>query len=129
MQSFFSTRFLAIFASNKFKMQKALLYFFAGTIISFLLNYFLLGSHGWELDLYYGFAFGLAWGIAYFLDDLKFSLPQKLGISFLAMGILVLLGSLIFSLEMAVPSVIKFSMVFVAYYLIASFRASKSLRK
>lgn len=110
-------------------MQKALLYFFAGTTISFLLNYFFLGSQGWELDLYYGFAFGFAWGIAYFLDDEKFSLAQKFLYSFSAMAILILIGTLIFNFELAVPSVIKFSLVFVAYYLIASFRSSKSLRK
>ena len=109
-------------------MNRAFLYLLAGTIISFLLNYFLLGSQGWELDLYYGFAFGSAWGMAYFLDDTKFSLPQKLGISFLGMGLLVVIGLLIFDFEKAVPSVIKFSMVFVAYYLIASFKSSKSLR-
>ena len=110
-------------------MQKTFLYLFAGTSISFLLNYFLLGSQGWELDLYYAFAFGLAWGIAYFLDNEKFSLPQKLIYSFVAMGILVIIGILFFSLEKAVPSIIKFSMVFVAYYVFASFRRSKSLRK
>lgn len=110
-------------------MQKALLYFLAGTAVSFLLNYFLLGSQGWELDLYYGFAFGSAWGMAYFLDDVRFSLPKKLGISFAAMFALILIGVLLFDLEKAVPSVIKFSMVFVAYYLIASFKSSKSLRK
>ncbi|KIA89721.1 hypothetical protein [Kaistella jeonii] len=109
-------------------MKRALLYLTGGTAVSFLLNYFLLGSQGWELDLYYGFAFGSAWGMAYFLDDPKFTLPQKLGISFLGMGLLVLIGFLLFGLELAVPSVIKFSMVFVAYYLIASFKPSKSLR-
>ena len=109
-------------------MQKTFLYLFAGTGISFLLNYFLLGSQGWELDLYYGFAFGLAWGVAYFLDDEKFALPQKLMYSFLGMGILMVIGYFLFNLELAVPSLIKFSMVFVAYYLIASFRSSKSLR-
>ena len=110
-------------------MQKALLYLLAGTAISFLLNYFLLGSQGWELDLYYGFAFGFAWGMAYFLDDTQFSLPQKLGISFAGMGLLILIGVFLFDLEKAVPSVIKFSMVFVAYYIIASFRKEKSLRR
>ncbi|MDF0718412.1 hypothetical protein P0M11_00180 [Kaistella sp. PBT33-4] len=109
-------------------MQRALLYFIAGTAISFLLNHYLLGSQGWQLDLYYGAAFGAAWGMAYFLDDLKFTLPQKLGISFLGISVLVGVGLLFFNVEKAVPSVIKFSMVFVAYYLIASFRSSKSLR-
>ena len=109
-------------------MQRALLYFLAGTVISFLLNYFLLGSQGWQLDLYYGAAFGAAWGMAYFLDDARFSLPHKLGISFLGIAVLVAIGLVLFNLEKAVPSIIKFSMVFVAYYLIASFRSSKSLR-
>ena len=109
-------------------MFKSLLYVLGGNIFSFLLNYFLLVSQGWKLDLFYGFSFGLALGIAYFLDDVKFSLPQKLGISFLGMGLLLLIGLLLFDLQLAVPSVIKFSMVFVAYYLIASFKSSKSLR-
>ena len=109
-------------------MQKSLLYLFAGTGISFLLNYFLLGSQGWKLDLYYGFAFGLAWGTAYFLDDEKFALPQKLMYSFVAMAVLIIIGLLVFNMELAVPSLIKFSMVFVAYYVFASFRKSKSLR-
>ena len=110
------------------KMQKALLYFLAGTAISFLLNYFLLGSQGWELDLYYGVAFGSAWGMAYFLDDVRFSLPQKLGISFAGMALLLMIGIFLFDVEKAVPSILKFSMVFVAYYVIASFRKEKSLR-
>lgn len=110
-------------------MQKTFLYLFAGTGISFLLNYFLLGSQGWELDLYYGFAFGLAWATAYFLDDEKFLLPEKLIYSFLAMAVLILLGLLLFTFELAVPSIIKFSMVFVAYYVLASFKRTKSLRR
>lgn len=110
-------------------MQKTALYLLAGTGISFSLNYFLLGSQGWELDLYYGFAFGLAWGTAYFLDDEKFTLPKKLGYSFISMAILLALGILLFDMELAVPSIIKFSMVFVAYYILASFRKTKSLRK
>ena len=66
---------------------------------------------------------------AYFLDNAAFTLPQKLIYSFLPMILLLIAGTLIFNLELAVPSVIKFSMVFVAYYVIASFRPSKSLRK
>ncbi|WP_234110751.1 hypothetical protein [Chryseobacterium sp. R2A-55] len=110
-------------------MKRALIYFLLGTVISFLLNYFFFGSQGWKLDLYYGFSFGAAWGIAYFLDDERFSLAKKFMISFAAMAVLVGIGTLIFSLELAVPSILKFSTVFVAYYLIASFRATKSLRK
>lgn len=109
-------------------MKKALLYFGLGTVISFLINYFFYSSKNVGLDIYYAIAFGFAWGMAYYLDTPNFTLPQKLGLSFVAMGILVLIGTLIFNLELAIPSVLKFSTVFVAYYLIASFRANKSLR-
>ncbi|MBB4807666.1 hypothetical protein HNP38_002972 [Chryseobacterium defluvii] len=109
-------------------MQRALLYFALGTVISFLINHFFLSSQNLGLDLFYAVAFGFAWGVAYYVDTPGFTLPQKLGLSFLAMGVLVLIGTLLFNLEQAIPSVLKFSTVFVAYYLIASFRASKSLR-
>ena len=109
-------------------MQKALIYFGIGTVISFLINYFFLSSENVELDFYYAIAFGFAWGLAYYLDTPNFTLPQKLGLSFAAMGVLVLVGALIFNLQLAIPSILKFSTVFVAYYLIASFRGSKSLR-
>lgn len=101
---------------------------FLGTGISFLLNYFLLGSQGWKLDLYYGFSFGSAWGIAWFLDNPRFTLAKKFLISFAAMMVLFALGLILFSFELTIPSIIKFSTVFVAYYLIASFRETKSLR-
>lgn len=109
-------------------MKKALLYFALGTVLSFLINYFFYSSKNIGLDLYYALAFGFAWGIAYYLDTPNFSLPQKLGLSFLAMGVMAAIGTLIFNLEQAIPSVLKFSTVFVAYYLIASFRANKTLR-
>ncbi|CAH0224679.1 hypothetical protein SRABI04_02564 [Chryseobacterium sp. Bi04] len=105
------------------------MYFALGTVVSFLINYFFLSSENLALDIYYAVAFGLAWGIAYYLDTPNFTLPQKMGLSFVAMGILVLVGTLIFNLELAIPSILKFSTVFVAYYLFASFRGSKSLRK
>ncbi len=109
-------------------MKKALMYFALGTVLSFLINYFFYSSDNIVLDVYYALAFGIAWGIAYYLDTPNFTLPQKLGISFVVMGILVVIGTLLFSLELAIPSILKFSTVFVAYYLIASFRGSKSLR-
>lgn len=109
-------------------MKKALLYFALGTVLSFLINYFFYSSENMGLDIYYALAFGVAWGIAYYLDTPNFTLSQKLGLSFVAMGILVLVGFLLFNLELAIPSILKFSTVFVAYYLIASFRANKSLR-
>lgn len=110
-------------------MQRTILYLLGGTLISFLLNYYVLGSQGFAIDLYNGFAFGLGWAMAYFVDRPEWVLPKKLGISFIGVGILVILGFIFFNFEIAVPSIIKFSTVFVAYYLFASFRSSKSLRK
>ena len=104
------------------------MYFALGTVISFLINYFFLSSENIGLDIYYAVAFGSAWGLAYYLDTPNFSLPKKLGLSFAGMGILVLAGTLVFKLELAIPSILKFSTVFVAYYLFASFRGNKSLR-
>ncbi|PRB05159.1 hypothetical protein CQ046_04660 [Chryseobacterium sp. MYb7] len=109
-------------------MQKAFMYFALGTVVSFLINYFFISSENIALDIYYAFAFGSAWGIAYYLDTPNFTLPKKLILSFVAMGVLVLIGALIFNLELAIPSILKFSTVFVAYYLFASFRGNKSLR-
>ncbi len=109
-------------------MKKALLYFALGTVLSFLINYFFYSSDNLGLDIYYALAFGIAWGIAYYLDTPDITLAQKLGLSFVAMAILVFIGTLLFNIELAVPSILKFSTVFVAYYLIASFRATKSLR-
>ena len=110
-------------------MKKALLYFILGTVISFLINYFFMSSENIGLDIFYAIAFGLAWGLSYYLDTPKFTLVQKLMGSFAAMGFLVLVGTVVFNLELAIPAILKFSTVFVAYYLIASFRGSKSLRK
>lgn len=110
-------------------MQKSFIYLIIGTVISFLLNHYILRSQGWPIDLYNGFAFGLGWAMAYFVDRSEWILPKKLGISFIGIAIVVLLGFAFFNFETAVPSIIKFSTVFVAYYLIASFRSSKSLRK
>lgn len=120
---------ISIFAAYFTDMQKALIYFVLGAVVSFLINYFFLDSQHIGLEIYYAVAFGAAWGIAYYLDTPNFTLPQKLGISFVAMGLLVLVGTLIFKLELAIPSILKFSMVFVAYYLLASFRQSKSFRQ
>lgn len=110
-------------------MKKAVLYFTLGTVLSFLINYFFYSSENIGLDFFYAVAFGFAWGIAYYLDTPDFTLPQKLGLSFLAMGLLVLVGTLIFTLALAIPAILKFSTVFVAYYLLASFRANKTLRR
>lgn len=119
----------SIFALYFTDMQKALIYFALGTAVSFLINYFFLSSENIGLEFYYAIAFGTAWGIAYYLDTPDITLVKKLGLSFVVMAILVFAGTLIFKLELAIPSILKFSMVFVAYYVIASFRATKSLRK
>ena len=110
-------------------MQRAIIYFISGTILSFLLYYLFVDSQNLALNFYYCLAYGSAWGFAYYLDSPKFSLPLKLGVSLLAMVILVIVGDFIFGLKLAVPSTIKFSIIFVAYYLMASFRKSKSMRK
>lgn len=120
---------ISTFASYFTDMQKALLYFALGTVVSFLINYFFVSSDNIGLEFYYAVAFGAAWGIAYYLDTPDITLPKKLGLSFVVMAVLVFIGTLIFKLELAIPSILKFSMVFVAYYVIASFRATKSLRK
>lgn len=109
-------------------MKKAILFFILGTAVSFLANYYLISNDGWKLDLFNGFAFGLGWGLAYFVDHPEWGLSKKMGISFVGIFVLVLVGLLLFSFEQAIPGIIKFSTVFVAYYLIASFKASKSLR-
>ena len=109
-------------------MKKAIIILVFGTLISFLLNFYLVGRGEAVLDLYYGFAFGLGWSIAYYVDRPDFELVKKMGLSLIGMAALVILGFVFFDFEIAVPSIIRFSTVFVAYYLIASFRESKSLR-
>ncbi|MBP7173688.1 MAG: hypothetical protein KBA33_06410 [Cloacibacterium sp.] len=110
-------------------MKNALLYTIAGTGLSFALNYFLFPIESIELNLYNAFSFGLAWGMAHFLDREDFSLIKKLGISFIGICFLVLLGIFFFDVEKGLSTVMKYSVVFVAYYLLASLRGNKSLRK
>lgn len=110
-------------------MKRAVLYLLLGTLLSFLFNYFFSGYGAWQIDLYYAFAFGLGWGMAYFVDRTDWELPKKMGFSFIGILILVGLGFAFFNFEIAIPSIIRFSTVFVAYYLIASFKESKSLRQ
>lgn len=112
-----------------YKMLKSILFLIIGTTVSFLFNHYILETQGINIYLYNGFAFGLGWAMAYFVDQPKWILLKKLGISFIGIAILVVLGFIFFSFEIAIPSIIKFSMVFVAYYLIASLRESKSLRE
>lgn len=109
-------------------MIRAIIYFLAGTVVSLILNSLFAGSLGWKADLFHAVSFGLGWGLAYFVDRPLWPLVQKMGISFVGVALLLAIGLVFFNLEIAVSSVIKFSTVFVAYYLIASFRESKSLR-
>ena len=109
-------------------MQRALIYFVLGTVASLVINYFFGDNKDMGLAIFYATAFGSAWGLSYYLDNPSFSLVQKLGISFAVMAILVGVGTFIYNLDLAVPAILKFSTVFVAYYLIASMRSSKSLR-
>ncbi|WP_417428446.1 hypothetical protein [Halpernia sp.] len=110
-------------------MKRAIIYFLAGTILSFLMYYFFVDSQNFGLNFYYSLAYGSGWGLAYYLDNPKYLLAKKLGISFLAMAILVVIGILVFNIQLAIPSIIKFSIIFVAYYLMASFRQTKSMRE
>ena len=109
-------------------MRNTIAFLLIGTGVSFLFNYYLLGNTEFSITLYNAFAFGLGWAIAYFVDRPRWPLAKKLGLSLLGIALLVVLGLIFFDFEIAIPSIIKFSTVFVAYYLIASFRSSKSLR-
>ena len=109
-------------------MGKSLLFLVGGTLLSFLFHNYVMNYGTWQLNLYYAFAFGLGWGMAYFVDQPQWALPTKMGVSFFGIALLIILGLVLFNFEYAIPSVIRFSTVFVAYYLIASFRESKSLR-
>lgn len=80
-------------------MQRGILYLFAGTLISFLLNHYILGSQGWQIDLYNGFAFGLGWAMAYFVDHPEWALSRKLAISFIGIAVVVVLGLMLFNFE------------------------------
>lgn len=110
-------------------MKKSILYFLIGTLISFCANYFLLGGEIWQQELYHSSAFGLGWGLAYYVDRPDWALPKKMAISLVGILLLLSIGFGLFSFEIAVPSVIKFSTIFVVYYLLASFKTSKSLRQ
>lgn len=109
-------------------MKLAIIFFISGTLLSFLLYYLFVDSINIALNFYYSLAYGSAWGLAYYLDNPKFSLTIKLGFSVLVMFVLVLAGSFLFDLKLAIPSLIKFSIIFVVYYLMASFRETKSMR-
>lgn len=111
-------------------MKKTILYFLLGSISSFVFNHWIMNTSGsWKIALFHSIAFGCGWGLAYYVDRPDWVLSKKMGISFVGIGILLAFGLLFFNLETALPSVVRFSTIFVAYYLIASFRETKSLRK
>lgn len=110
-------------------MKKELIFFVLGTVIGFCINYFMLDGENIMLNLFYAVALGLSWALSYYVDTPAFSLAKKLIISFSAMALLVIVGTLLFSLELAIPAILKFSTVFVAYYIVASVRNTKSLRQ
>lgn len=110
-------------------MKRAILYFLLGSIATFLANHFIFSiNENWKLDLFYGVSFGLGWGLAYFVDRPDWALAKKMGFSFIGIAIILIVGFLCFDFERAIPSVIRFSTIFVAYYLLASFKETKSLR-
>lgn len=109
-------------------MKKSVLYLILGTTASFLFHNYIMSHGTWGVNLYYAFSFGLGWGLSYFVDRPEWKLSRKMGISFIGIAVLLILGFLFYDFEIAVPSIIRFSTIFVAYYLIASFRESKSLR-
>lgn len=117
-----------LFLRKLFEMVKALMYFAIGTLISFFLRRFTGETANFWVELYVASAFGIGWGLAYFVDHPEWPLAKKMGISLIGIVFLVAVGLIFFDFETAVPSIIKFSTVFVAYYMIASFRESKSLR-
>lgn len=111
-------------------MKKTILYFLLGTLSSFVFNHWIMNaSDSWKIDLFYSIAFGCSWGLAYYVDRPDWVLSKKMGISFVGIAIILAFGLMFFNLETALPSVVRFSTVFVAYYLFASFRETKSLRK
>lgn len=110
-------------------MKRFYIYLILGTAASFIFSYCILGSQGWQKDLYYAFAFGLAWALAYLVDRPEWPLSKKMGISFIGIAAMLAIGLMLFDLDSAVPAVIKFCTVFAAYYLLASFRPGKSLRR
>lgn len=109
------------------EMKKAILYTLLGTTASFLFSYFLYFTN-WQVVLFQAFAFGFGWGMAYYVDHPDWKLSSKLGISFIGIAILIGIGLVFFEFEIAVPSVIRYSTVFLVYYLIGSFKDNKSLR-
>lgn len=67
--------------------------------------------------------------MAYFVDRPNWKLAKKMGLSFVGVVVLLVFGGIYLGVETAVQSIVKFSTIFVGYYLLASFKESKSLRE
>lgn len=109
-------------------MKKAILFLVFGTLLSGIYNYFMYPEATLGYVAYYSFALGLSVGLSYFVDRPDWPLARKMGISMLGMALLLVIGFVFFDFETAVPSIFRFSTVFLIYYMMASFRESKSLR-
>lgn len=110
-------------------MKKSFIYFFIGTALSYLFSLLFSTGKGFEVDLYHAIGFGTAWALAHYLDNDTFALLKKLSISILGITVLIGAGLLLFDFETAISIMMKYSIVFVGYYLLASLRKSKSLTK
>lgn len=128
LQSYAISLKMNIFA-KKNTVQRAALYFIIVTAVSLILNYFISEGTSLYITVYHSAAFGLAWASAYLLDNENLALGKKLGYSLLIMAVIFAFGAVLFTAEEAAAAIMKFSIVFVLYYLIASLRRTKSLRK
>jgi len=64
-------------------MGKALIYFALGTILSFVLRRLTGSPLDFWMEVYVASAFGIGWGLAYFVDHPEWPLAKKMGISVL----------------------------------------------
>lgn len=110
-------------------MKRAILFLVLGTLLSTIFNYFMYPEATLGYVVYYGFALGLSVALSYYVDRPDWPLAKKMGISMLGIAVLLAIGLIFFDFETAVPSIFRFSTVFLIYYMMASFKDSKSLRQ
>ena len=108
-------------------MLRYVLLFAGALLLDGIIEYLTVGSLG-PVEGFKALSFASAALLSYYLDQPKMTLPVKLGLSVGAMVLIFLIGSWWLGMDVAVQGVMKFAMLFVAYYLLASFRSSKSLR-
>lgn len=99
------------------------------TIIFFLVGLIIHPDNSWSLSLYFAVALGWALGIAGYLDTPHISLSTKLLRSMLALFALMGVGYIFWGSDTMMIGMMRYSMAFMLYYLVASFRSSKSLKK